>query len=173
MLCSSENKAYIAQTDNDPLLIHKKESTETIIKTATEQTKTEWSVCHAILTIENTVKEENPPYVDHNFALQNISYLIIVKSMQRPGTETIRTRIQQREIYKITNSQYTKRTYGQPSKHLFPKRWPLSNQNRTKNNMNTRKVKRHRNPDTKTCNREPQQTTASERSVIKNWVGLN
>ena len=73
--------------------------------------------------------------------------------MQRPGTEAIRTPIQpskpKREINKITNSQNTKRTYGQPSDQLFPKMWPLSNPNRTKNNMNTRKVKRHRNPDTK------------------------
>ena len=44
-----------------------------------------------------------------------------------------------REITNITNSQNTKRTYGQPSEQLFPKRWPLSNRNRTKINMNTRK----------------------------------
>ena len=52
------------------------------------------------------------------------------------------------------------RTYGQPSEQLFPKRWPLSNPNRTKINMSTRKVKRHRNSDKKTTttgNREPQQ----------------
>ena len=45
---------------------------------------------------------------------------------------------------KITNGQNTKRTYGQPSEQLFPKRWP-SNPNRIKHNMNTHKVKRHRN----------------------------
>ena len=76
-----------------------------------------------------------------------------VKSMQRPGTEAIRIQIQpskpKRMINKITHSQNTKRTYGQPSEQLFPKRWPISNPNRTKNNMNTRKVKRHRNSDTK------------------------
>ena len=48
-----------------------------------------------------------------------------VKSMQRPGTEAIRTQIQpskpKREITKITNSQNTKRTYGLPSEQLFPK----------------------------------------------------
>ena len=27
-------------------------------------------------------------------------------------------------------------TYAQPSKQLFPKRWPLSGPNRTRNNMN-------------------------------------
>ena len=63
------------------------------------------------------------------------------KYAKRPETETIRTQIKpskpEREITKITNSQNIKRTYGQ----LFPKRWPQSNQNRTKNNMNTRKVK--------------------------------
>ena len=73
--------------------------------------------------------------------------------MQRSGTEAIITQPQpskpKREITNITNSQNTKRTYGQPSEQLFPKRWPLSNRNRTKNNMNTRKVKRHQNSDTK------------------------
>ena len=86
---------------------------------------------------------------------------IKVKSMQRSGTEAIRNQLQpsksKREITNITNSQNTKRTYGQPSEQLFPKRWSLSNRNRTKNNMNTRKVKRHRNSDIKTGNREQQQ----------------
>ena len=84
-----------------------------------------------------------------------------VKSMQRSGIEAIRTQLQpskqKREIPNITNSQNTKITYGQPSEQLFPKRLPLSNRNRTKNNMDTRKVKRHRNSDTKTGNRDPQQ----------------
>ena len=43
--------------------------------------------------------------------------------MQRSGTEAIRTQIQpskrKREITKITNSQNTNRTYGQPSEQLF------------------------------------------------------
>ena len=64
--------------------------------------------------------------------------------MQRSGTEAIRTQIQpskpKREITNITNSQNTRRTYGQPSAQLFPKRWPLSNRYRTKNDMNTHKV---------------------------------
>ena len=63
------------------------------------------------------------------------------KKYARPGTEGVRTQIQpskpKREITKITNGQNTKRTYGQPSEQLFPKRWPLSSPNRTKNNMNT------------------------------------
>ena len=70
-----------------------------------------------------------------------------VKSMQRSGTEAIRT-IQLVQI---------QREHGQPSEQLFPKRWPLSNRNRTKNNMNTHKGKRHKNSDPKTGNREPQQ----------------
>ena len=37
---------------------------------------------------------------------------------------------------------------GQPSEQLFPNRWPLSNPNRTKI-VNTRKVKRRRNSDSK------------------------
>ena len=44
-----------------------------------------------------------------------------VKSMQRSGTSKPK-----REITKITNSQNTKRTYGQPSEQLFPK-WPVIN----------------------------------------------
>ena len=53
----------------------------------------------------------------------------------------------------------------------FSKRWPLSNPKRTKINVNTHKVKRHRNAETKTrkqsimCHR----STALERSV-KNYV---
>ena len=55
--------------------------------------------------------------------------------MQRSGTEAIRSQIQpskpKREIDNTTNSQNTKGTYGQPKEQLFPKRWPLSNRNRT------------------------------------------
>ena len=99
--------------------------------------------------------------------------------IQRSGTEVIRTQLQpskpKREIINITNySQNTKRTFCQPSEQLFPKRRPLSNRNRTKTNMNTRMVKRHRNSDTKTGNKEPQPTTALERSVMNCWGwGLN
>ena len=88
--------------------------------------------------------------------------------MQRSGTEAIRTKLQpskpNREITNITNSQNTKRTYGQPSEQLFSKRWPLSNRNRTKHNMNTCKVKRHQNSDTK--NR--QQRTRTKRPHSQN-----
>ena len=48
----------------------------------------------------------------------------------------------------------TMRTYGQPSGQLFPKRWPLSNPNRTKSIINKHKVKHHRNSDTKTGDRD-------------------
>ena len=58
---------------------------------------------------------------------------------------------------KNANRQITISTNGQPGVQLFPKRWPLSNQNRTKSIMNKRKVKHHRNSDTKTGNREPRQ----------------
>ena len=81
--------------------------------------------------------------------------------MQRSGNEETRTQIQpskpKREITKIANSQNTKRTYGQPSEQLFPNRWPLSNPNRTENNMNKRKVKCHRNSEAK--NRQQRTTT--------------
>ena len=87
--------------------------------------------------------------------------LIKVKSMQRPGTKAIRTQIQpsksKREITKITNSQNKKRTYGQLSEQLFPKRWPLSNPNRTQDNMNTGKQNVNKTLTPKTGNREPQQ----------------
>ena len=87
----------------------------------------------------------------HNSS-SNFILAIKVKSVQRPGTEAIRTQIQHtkpnREITKITNSQ----TYGQPSEQLFPK-YPKPNYN----NMNTHNVKRHRNFDTKTGNKEAQQ----------------
>ena len=82
--------------------------------------------------------------------------MVKVKSIQRSETEAIRIQIQpskpKREITKITNSQNTKRKYDQPSEQLFPKRWPLSNPNRTKHN-----IKRHRNSDTK--NRQQRTTT--------------
>ena len=97
-----------------------------------------------------------------------------VKSMQRSGTEAIRTKIQtskpKREITNITNSQNTKRTHGQPSEQLFPKRWPPSNRIRTKIFMNIDKVKRHRNSDTKTGSREPQQNYRL-RTVSNNYWG--
>ena len=48
--------------------------------------------------------------------------------MQRSGTEAKSSpQIPKREITNITSSQSTKRTYGQPSEQLFPKRWPHSN----------------------------------------------
>ena len=94
--------------------------------------------------------------------------------MHRSGTEAIRTQIQpskpKREITNITNSQNTKRKYGQASNQLFPKRWPLSNRNQTKNNMNTHKV-RHQNSDTK--NRQQSSTTKLPpwNIVMNNWGG--
>ena len=87
--------------------------------------------------------------------------LKVIKSMQKQELKQSEPnsspRNPNREITYITNSQNTERAYGQPSEQLFPKRWSLSNRNRTKNNMNTRKVKRHRNSDTKTGYRVPQQ----------------
>ena len=69
---------------------------------------------------------------------------------------TIRTKTlpsnPKREITKVTNSQNTKRTYGQPTEQLLPKRWQLSNLNQTKNDMN-----KHENHN---------RTTALERTVF-------
>ena len=67
--------------------------------------------------------------------------------MQISGTEAIRTQIAKskpkRDITKLTNSQNTKRTHGQPNEQFFPKRWPLSNLNRTENNLYKHKMKPH------------------------------
>ena len=77
-----------------------------------------------------------------------------LKRMQRPGNEAIRTQIHpskpKREIIKITNSQNTKRTYGQPRSY-FPKTGHSATQPKLKIILT-----RHRNSDTKTGNREPQ-----------------
>ena len=50
------------------------------------------------------------------------------------------------------------RTYGQRSRQLFPKRWPLPN--RTKSIMNKHKVKHHQISDTETGNINHIRTTA-------------
>ena len=118
-----------------------------------------------------------PMWFSKNFLSVSIGGLwkLKEKRMQRSGTEAIRTQIQlskpKREIAYITNSQNTKRTYGQPSEQLFPKRWPLSNPNRATNNMNTLKVKRHRYPDTKNRQQNHNKTTALERPVMNYWLG--
>ena len=75
------------------------------------------------LKIVNT--EENK-FIKCKHTKQYLQILIKVKSMQRSGTEAIKTQFQpskpKREITNITNSQNTKRTYGQTSEKLFPKR---------------------------------------------------
>ena len=56
---------------------------------------------------------------------------IRVKYMQRLETEAIRIQVlssnPERETTFIKDSQNTKKTYGEPSKQLFPERWLLSN----------------------------------------------
>ena len=93
--------------------------------------------------------------------------------MQRSGTEAIRTQIQpskpKREITYIANRQNTKRTYGQLSEQLFPKGWSLSNRNRTKNNNDTRKVKRHQTLTPKQATENHNKTTAPERPATNHW----
>ena len=80
--------------------------------------------------------------------------------MQRSGTEAIITQIQpsktKRKITKITNRQTTnsQNMVNRVSSYL---RWTLRNRNRTKDNIDTRKVKHHRNSDTK--NRQQRTTT--------------
>ena len=63
------------------------------------------------------------------------------------------------------------RKYSQPSRQLFPKRWPLSNPNRTGGIMNKHKVKHHRNSKSKTGKIDHIRTTALERSVMNYWGG--
>ena len=71
-----------------------------------------------------------------------------------------------RKITKITNGQNTKRTYGQPSKQLFPKRWPLSNPNRTKT-IRTHTWRNFTETLTpKQANENHNRTTALERSAM-------
>ena len=90
-----------------------------------------------------------------------------VKRMQRPGTEATRTQIQpsklNREITKIINSQNTKRTYGQPSEQLFPKRWSLSNPNRTQYE--------HTQAEMSTKLRHQTQATANHNRATVHWNG--
>ena len=70
-------------------------------------------------------------FQDHLTYIQHSLGVVKVKRMQKSGTEAIRTQTQpsktKREITNITNSQNTKRTHGQPSEQLFPKRWPCDN----------------------------------------------
>ena len=79
------------------------------------------------------------------------------KVIQLPVTGAIRTQIllskHNQEITKITIIQNTR----EPSEQLFPKRWPLSNTNRTTFNINKHTVSRYRNSDPKKGNREQQQ----------------
>ena len=79
-----------------------------------------------------------------------------------------RPQSQNGKITVVKNYQNTKRTYGQPNGQLFTKRWPLRNQNRTKNNMSKHKVK------TMSSNRIPQQATQNYRleSVSNELLGL-
>ena len=74
-----------------------------------------------------------------------------VKSMQRSGPEAIRTEIQPSKPKRETTLAHgleNKRIYGHRVSSYFPN-CGLSNPNRTKNNINTRKVKDRRNSDTK------------------------
>ena len=95
-------------------------------------------MCHVVAQIFRVIKQ-------HCFLILLLVLKLKVNFLQRSGTEAIRTQIQpskpKREITKITIRLNTKRTFGQPSEQLFPKRWPLSNRNRTKNSIETHKVK--------------------------------
>ena len=97
---------------------------------------------------------------------------IYVKSMQRSGTESIRTQIepskQKREITNIIVK--TQREHDQSNKKASQKA-SIEQPNRTKNNMNTHKVKRHLNSVTpKTGNGEPQQKYRFE-TINKELIG--
>ena len=86
--------------------------------------------------------------------------------MQRSGTEAIRAQIQpsKLQIVKIQSEYMVNRVSS-----YFPKGGPQQPKpNLYHMNTGTRKVKRHRNSDTK--NREPQnKITASERPVMNYW----
>ena len=53
----------------------------------------------------------------------------------------------------------------------FQKRWPLSNLNRTENNLPKHKAKRHRNGYPKQVTENHNRTTVLKRSVINYWGG--
>ena len=84
---------------------------------------------------------QKPPYTEtYTKSLANLAVKFKVKRMQRSGTEAVRTKLQpSKPKRKITNSQNTKRTYGQPSEQLYPKSRPLSNKNRTQMSLVVRK----------------------------------
>ena len=84
-------------------------------------------------------------------------------SMQCSGTWAIL--LSKREITKITNSQNTKRTHGQPNEQLFPERWPPSNPNRTKH-----KEKRHVEKTLTPVKIRQQRTTTEPYALIRNWI---
>ena len=94
-----------------------------------------------------------------------------LKSVQRSGTEVIRTQLQPskriREILKLVKIQ--REHMVNPVSSYCPKGGHSATETE-KNNMNTRKVKRHRNSDTKTCNREPQQSYRIG-TVMNYWGG--
>ena len=84
---------------------------------------------------------------------------------------TFKTIIGGGKITKITNRQYKLEQMANKCQ-LFPKRWSLSNPNRTKSIMSKHKVKYHRYSDTKQAKENHIRTTALERSVMNYW-GLN
>ena len=65
------------------------------------------------------------------------------------------------------------RTNDKSSGQLFPKRWPLIDQNRTKTIMNKNKVKQYRNSDTKTGNREPHRNYRLGTARNELWLCLS
>ena len=98
--------------------------------------------------------------------------IIVVKTMQRSGTEAIRTQLQSKKNktgnnYYNYNSQNTKTTNDEPSEQLCPKMWPFSNRNRNKNSMNTPKVKRHHSY---TKNRQRRTTTKLPPWMVSNEI---
>ena len=80
--------------------------------------------------------------------------MLKVKSMQRSGQSESKSSPQnQNGKYLILQIVKIQREHMVNRVSSYFQKYP----NRTKNNMNTRKMKRHRNSDTKTSKREPQQ----------------
>ena len=102
---------------------------------------------------------------------ENILFAGSYKSMQRPGSEAIRTKIQSSKpkITKITNSQNTKRKYGQPSEQLFPKR------GRSATHKIKPHTKRHRNSDTKKATENHKRTciTAGLKHILRRNLAIS
>ena len=84
---------------------------------------------------------------------------------------TLKTKMGNKQNHKQTR--YNENKWLTEWAAILPKRWSLSNPNRTKSIINNHKVKHHRNSDTKNRQQRTTSEQALERSVMNYWGGLN